>query len=159
MQITNQKIRTVAIAVLMPIFASCATKSTLQTDGTIGWDSSELQTQIDKKKLIMRVYYVYLKKSNNWCQWAIVYTLRAEDKNISGWHSVKELYSFTFNAAIDIPGWGGRTLNTSIPLGGESWIMEDLLFNEASPSCPNFISITATGSRYGGPSGISRTWP
>lgn len=150
-QITNRFIRIVAIAVLVPILASCATKPR-----TVLWDSSELQTQIDKKKLVMRFWSDYLRRSDGKYDWAIKYRIRAENRGGTGWHTVPELYSVSYKVLIELPQ-GTSTISGSPNVDGAK--SNENEFYYLNTTLPTFKSKTITGVRYGGPSGISRTWP
>lgn len=153
MQITNRFIRIVAIAVLVPILASCATRD---TGGTVIWDSTELQDQIDKKKLVMRFWSNYVRRSNGTYDWAIRYRIRAENRGSFGWHTVPELHSVSFKVVIELPQ-GTSTISRSPNVDRKESNGDQVFFN--TTTLPTFKSKTITGVRYGGPSGISRTWP
>jgi len=86
--------------------------------------------------------------------------MKAENHNQvgSGWHQVNELYSFSFNATVELPG-GTATINESRDLRGVSSPHGELLVLYNTPALPVFKYKTATGSRSGGPSGLSITWP
>jgi hypothetical protein len=166
MQMTIRFISTVALAVVMSITPKCNSGSGQggsDQRGT-GWDSGELQKQIgnknsDKRKLVMRVWYDYAQQSNGSYNWMVKYSMTAENHNQlgSGWHQVSDLSSFTFNAVIELPN-GVATINETRNLEGKSYYEGNLgLHNTAV--LPVFKSKTATGSRSGGPSGISITWP
>ena len=120
------------------------------------WDSSELQTQIEKKKLVMRFWSEYLRRTDGTYDWAIKYRIRAENRGITGWHTVPELYSVRFQVVGELPQ-GSFTISGSPNVDGER-SKEDQLFYH-TPTLPTFKSMTIRGDRYGGPSGISRTWP
>ncbi|HEV7509109.1 MAG TPA: hypothetical protein VGS07_29810 [Thermoanaerobaculia bacterium] len=162
MQMRNRFISFVAIAIVLPIIANCACRP---PTATIGWDSGELQTQTgdknsNKKKLVMRVYYSYAQQRNGSYDWDVQYSMKAEDHNQSGsgWHQVNQLYSFRFNAVFELPA-GTATINKSRDLTGVASPHGELLVHYNTAALPVFKSKTATGSRSGGPSGLSITWP
>lgn len=160
MQFPNRHIGALAIVFLMPILASCVSHP---STATVVWDSGELQTQIgdknkNKKKLVMRFWQDYLQKSNGTYDWAIRYSIRAENHNLvgSGWHTVSELYSIAFTVVVHTPQ-GNATVTNSINLIGVDSKEDAYYFNTST--LPTTVSKTVTGSRYGGSSGISITWP
>lgn len=155
MQLINRFIRIVAIAVLVPILAGCP-KAFNDSAGTVIWDSSELQDQIDKKKLVMKFWSNYLQRSDGTYDWAIRYRIRAENRGPTGWHTVPELYSVSFIVVVQLPQ-GVSTIGRSPSVDGQESKEEQLFYN--TKTLPTFKSMTITGVRYGGPSGISRTWP
>lgn len=165
MQMTNQFICTVAIAVAM-ITPKCNSGTGQSGEFTTGWDSGELQTQIGnengiKRKLVMKVWHTYQQKSNGSYEWFVLYSMKAEDHNQSGngWHQVKKLSAFTFKAVVELPN-GVMTINKSENLVDVSSPHERVVLAHYNTiGLPFFKSKTATGSRFGGPSGISITWP
>ncbi len=172
MKITRNTIPTVALAIALPVLFGGAKCSTTGTGAfgpmTTGWDSTELQTQIgdrnrDKKKLVMRYWYAYGPHTGGGYEWYVVYSLRAEDHNTigSGWHSVSELYSFNYSFTYT-QGNAPITKSGTKSLDHASAQDSVVLYSEIVPSAsllPSFVSESATGQRYGGPSGISLSWP
>jgi hypothetical protein len=167
MQMTIRFISTVALAVVMLITPKCNSNSNSNSNSNTfldpTWDSGELQTQIgdknsNKKKLVMRVWYGYLKVSNGY-HWEVHYSIWAENHNQlgSGWHKVNELSSFTFHGVLQIPGGPSTMIDETKDLEGENYYEGDINLGTYNTTVqPVFRSKTATGSRSGG---LSITWP
>lgn len=131
------------------------------------WDSTELQTQIgtknkDKKKLVMQVWCEYSHDSPTTYSWQVRYTIRAENKDLTGpgWHTVGDLYGFDYNLTYKVGSGAPVNKSGSIDLNGDSRIDGGLVaFGSNAPAVPTFTTNHFTGKRGGGSSGINLDWP
>lgn len=132
----------------------------------VGWQSGELQAQIgtknkDKKKLVMDIWYEYFHDTATTYQWSVQYRLKAEDKKLagSGWNAVNQLASLTYNFKYKQGSAAAVTKAATLSLNGQA-DTSGVLFGGAAgiTNLPVFSIKTATGTRFGGPSGIQIVW-
>ncbi len=158
MQVTRRFFNIGTIAIVVPTFASCARKYDSATG--VLWDSSELQTQSGSEKLVMRYWADYRALNGGLYEWSVRYRIRAENHSaVLGWHTVPKLFSVSMHGVAHVPSQGTVTINRSPNIDGLKESGDQYVGPSLTTVLPTFTGLTITGVRYGGPSGISRTWP
>ncbi len=155
-----------ASAVLVPMLTSCAGSAPTVGKWQTGWDSGVIQVQegsknVDKKKLVMRIWYEYLPYSDGTYLWRVSCSTWAEDHDRfgNGWHKVKELYSIGYELQYNIQALNYTASDYKDVKGYESYYL-DLATGYAlsSTQLPVFHAKTVTVTRNNGGTGLSKTW-
>lgn len=117
------------------------------------WDSGELQKEIgsknkDKKKIVMRVWCEYKRLSPVTYSWQILYSLKAENKNLtgSGWHEVGDLYGITYDVIYTLGGNAPKAENGFKSHNGGGTAMGQIASGTSSLALPNFTTNRFTGN-------------